>query len=172
MTAITPQLLTSSPDVPPRQRGFALVELILTCALTAMMTFILLPKNPDNFSLESATKHLESELRYAQSLARTTSKTHGIRITSANHYDIFSRDHNNITALALSPHDQTPLSVDLEHKYPGTNFKMAFYPQELLFKPDVGAPTANGGLNITLVNKSGKTKHILIRDITGQIDIQ
>lgn len=159
-----------------KESGVTLIEVILAllimgflAAAVTMMPGGLGDMN-NAFSLETAAKELESQLRYIQSLARTNGLTHGINIDNSHHYTLFQEDNIGNITIVDSPHDHQPMSYDISDRHPGVEFDFPTYSQELKFKGNSASPTAGGGLDI-IVKQGADIKTISVTDITGRIEI-
>lgn len=159
-----------------RQNGFSLIELLMSAVMLMLVTYIMMPKDTSelilNFHLDAATKDLASQLRYAQSLAKTTGLRHGIKIGNPKEYVIFQCDKFNVCSTINSPHDQKPMSFDFTTLHPSIEFVFNAYPVELSFKPGVGAPGVGEGLVIKLKNGLAIEKEVTVTEITGRIEIK
>lgn len=156
-----------------KQKGYTLVELILTIAVMGILAGIATPligNSNDAMSLDGVSKKIESELRYAQSLATTTSDSYGFDATGQTTYQVYKYE-NGVKTVVDSPHDHQPLSYDMADKYPGVNFVADSFPTYTVIFDETGKPTTGGGTTITLTTQDGDTKTITISSGTGNINI-
>ena len=155
------------------QDGFSLLEMVLVVALLGLLTVATVPliNSTQKTSLDSMTRALELDLRYAQTLATTTNTPHGFRATDANTYEVFKQTGAG-DVLITSPHHQAPMSETIDSYYPGVSFNSPSYPAfEVVFQPN-GAPNSGAGTQIQLQDSESHTKTITVSDITGRIEVQ
>lgn len=155
--------------------GFSFLELVLTLLLMAFVGLYIGPGVLDelnsNLSLDSAARTLASNLRYVQSLARTTGYTHGFNTDTPKHYVLFKQDQLAGSIIINSPHDQQPMSIDITIKHPGVEIISPSYPIEILFKGDSGSPPGGMGATIVLENFDQDRRWVVVDDITGNVEI-
>lgn len=146
------------------QKGFTLLELVIVMALLGLIGTVTIPlfSGTDSMALDGASRKLESDLRYAQSLATTTGDVYGLRTTSSatnSTYEVY-RVYDN--SLVTSPYDRQPMQEDLDESFNGVFFQN----QGHVTFDATGTPTfVLGAGNVRLENASGDIKTVKINSL-------
>ena len=122
-------------------------------------------------SLDTATRKVQSDIRYAQNLASTTGEPHGFRVNSDNTYVIFKPNDMGAEEIVASPHDKNPMQIDIGEDYPGITFVSDNFPTNEILFDEIGRPTTGGGSNIIMQNNNSEQKTLSISNVTGKVDI-
>jgi len=140
------------------QAGYTIVELILSTAVLAFMAIVALPQD-DNvmtpLSLDASARKIQSDIRYAQTLASTTGEDHGFQVTGASTYIIYNVD----TGVTInSPLTGQAMLEDLNDDFEGVTFISPNYQVEF---NDWGKPTTGAGSLIQITNgQASKTVQV------------
>lgn len=155
--------------------GFSFLELSLTLLLMATVGLYIGPgvlaELNSNLSLDTAARTLASNLRYVQSLARTTGYTHGFKANNPKTYMLYKQEQPVGISIINSPHDQQPMSIDITLKHPGIDFISPSFPLEVQFKGDSGSPPGGTGITIVLENNQGEQKWVVVDEVTGNVEV-
>lgn len=147
-----------------RERGFTLIELILTISVLGFLAVAALPTDQDTVpvALEAASRKVKSDIRYAQNLATTTGDPHGFRATGATTYEIY-----NVTtgAIVSSPLTNQPMQENLSTNYEATAFGAQNYQIEF---DRFGQPTMGGGTIIQL-DYDNDQRQIQVTNTSGYV---
>lgn len=145
--------------------GFTLIELILTMTIAAILSAVAIPAIGNlmqTSALDSVSRVVQNDLRYAQMLAQTTGDSYGFRTVSNTTYEVY----NVATGvLVTSPADQMPLRFNVANVYDGLHFGASNY--AVVFD-GVGRPT--NSLTVQVLDKTGtKSQNIQISLNSGLV---
>ncbi len=155
-----------------KQNGFTIVELIMVIVLLGILATTAIPymTSTNFFNLDTATRKLESDLRYAQNLASTTGDSYGFRTLNDgvdSTYEIYEVSTNQAID---SPYSHIAMQEDFEDSFPGILFENGTQ-YDIEFDSDGNPSFVAGGSTITLIDGSQNTKTIDINTI-GLISVQ
>ncbi len=143
-------------------RGFTLVELIIIITVAGILAVFAIPSSSSG-DVDNAARQVMTDLRHAQSMASTTTRTHRFRNTNNHTYQVIDTTTNQPI---LSPHTNQSYNVDFDTYYDGVTFGGNY---QVDFDA-AGAPTA--GTTSLIVQGGGRTKTIIVTATTGFIYIQ
>lgn len=147
--------------------GFTFVELVLVVALLAVMAVSAIPMLFDSspMNLDAAIRKVKADIKYAQTMAQTTSAPHGFRVTGNSLYEIY-----NVTTGTIidSPHTNAPMQENLASQFGATTFNATTYQVEFDAR---GEPTLGGGTVIQLNHGTTNNKQLQITAGTGFIQL-
>lgn len=148
------------------QKGYSLIELVLVLSLVGILSVYAMPDDPGQGSIivDGAARKVMADMRYAQSLAMTTSTPHGVRGTGANTYQVYNVTTNTPVN---SPFHQTPMNEDLSADFSSTTFQNPAF--QVIFDAS-GRPTTGGGTNVRLDNTNA-ARMIQIANSSGFISM-
>ncbi|MBU0504890.1 MAG: type II secretion system protein [bacterium] len=146
-------------------KGFTLLELILTISLMGILGVSVIPliTSTQAFGLDNATRKLESDIRFAQSMAMTKGEAYGFRNISDGKNTTFEV---YIVATGLpekSPYSREPLQEDISDKFKGIFFKDNNH--HITFDAQGNPTFITGGQYITLKNQDAEVKAIFINNV-------
>lgn len=145
-------------------RGFTLLELVLVIALAALLAVAVIPRfTPSPSGIDAASRKIESDILYAQSLAMSRGVNHGINFVSGGSYVLYR---GSVGIPILDPLTRQNFSEDLirfGRTEVANNFLLEFDP---MGQPVLGG----GGGGLTLVNGS-QTRRLAISPNTGHITV-
>jgi prepilin-type N-terminal cleavage/methylation domain-containing protein len=153
------------------QNGFTLIECVLSLAIFGILSFIAVPilsTASDNLSLDAATKKIENDVRYAQSLATTTGDTHGFEAIDSDTYRVYKKTGVGVKTTVTSPQTHQALLIDLADSYPHVTFNAASFPTFVVEFDSTGKPSSGGGTDIALSN-SENTSSVRVSSGTGNV---
>ena len=133
----------------PDERGLTLVELLMVVVIVGILGFVAVVRfNPRATALASAVQEAATAVRYAQELALTTHRVHGIRFGAlGNVYQVYR---TSVDTLVRHPLTQGPYSVSLGGAVQiDADYAVQF--DALGFPDTPGAVTFNGGQRGILV---------------------
>lgn len=150
--------------------GFTLIELVLVISILGLIGTVTLPLflGTDDIALDGASRKLESDLRYAQSLATTTGDQYGVRTTTSptnSTYEVYRLFDNSIVT---SPYDHQPMQEDLDVSFDGVFFPNT---EHVTFDANGTPSFVSGGGILELENKSGNQKTLTINTL-GLVTLQ
>jgi len=143
-----------------RNRGFTLIEiLVLLCIFASiiLISFPVLSYFRQNVELGTVAKEIVSDLRFAQENAITKSSMVEVRFEKDGNYLISQYDYFEKNYLKLK---EINLSRAIKLKY-----------QKTIRFSKTGFPPPGGSGTIILINKSGKTKKIIVSSV-GRIRME
>lgn len=143
-----------------RDRGFTLVEMVVTIAVIAILALVAAPRTfgPGPAAVEAATRVFAQDIRFAQRLATSKHKDCGVEVTGPTTYRIFDV---TTSTPATDPLTREPMVVDLSESFPGVQFTGT---GTLTFDPRRGVPTSGSTLAFTL---GGRT--VAVASQTGAV---
>ncbi|HPN89620.1 MAG TPA: GspH/FimT family protein [Candidatus Paceibacterota bacterium] len=143
-----------------RHGGFTLMEVIIIMSIIGIIALISLPvyqKIQPNLSLDSETREIASNLRYAQQLAVTEQKNYGVVFNQAlNSYTIKNTETEEIIK---NFNIQSQISID----------NISGFTNDTVIFNVTGAATENG--TITIINSQNEQNIIEIKP-SGYVKIQ
>ncbi len=162
------------------ESGFTLIEAIIVIVIVVILAAVVILRNPfDSIKLDSATRKVAGDIRYAQKLAISNQTRAGITF-NANGYSVFS----NITVptAAMSPGDSC--STDASNNFvvnftaprcsSFSNVQLAFSTATIAFD-SLGKPVDAAGTDLatqTVTVTYNGSKYIYIEANTGRVYIQ
>lgn len=153
--------------------GFTLIELVLTLALVGIVAVAAVPKvntAEQTIALDGATRSVESDLKYAQNLASVTGQVHGFKIANDSlTYTVYAKDDNGVKTAVTSPHDKTPMQINIEDHYQTVSFVVGQQIIDIEFNAN-GIPADGQDVQFDLTNPKGDIKTISVSGATGHID--
>lgn len=146
-------------------KGFTLIELILTISLMSILSYAAIPKSAPlaSFNLDASARQIKSDIRYAQNLATTTGENHGFRTTGNHTYEIY-----NVTtgALATSPVTHEDYTVDMSGSYGDVLFADDY----VIEFDTLGRPVTGGG-TIVEVGEGAALKQVQVTASSGYVSL-
>lgn len=145
------------------RRAFTLVELTLVIALLGVMALSVTTAtdDPSNISLDAVARKAASDLRYAQQLAQTTGRPHGVRFTASNGYTVYDQRPDRPV---IDPLTQRTMVEDLA-TYAGVTIG-----NTIQFEFDTkGRPVLGGGSSVLFRADSGSTRRLYVTRETGAV---
>jgi len=146
-----------------KRSGFTLLEIVLVIVLLSVMVMTVAPLFTDfipEVSLESEAKKVKAAIIFTQQQAVLTGYNHRIEFfKSKDTYEIYKASDAGGEILIKSD--------SLEH---GVRYELIEVPSDELEFNNLGEPQPEGGM-ISLINMSGATAEITVRDISGLISI-
>ncbi|MBX7149268.1 prepilin-type N-terminal cleavage/methylation domain-containing protein [bacterium] len=147
------------------QKGFTLIELVLTIVVVSILSVVAMPNfDTSAITLDSASRKILTDIRYAQNLSTTTLDAYGFRVTGATTYQIYKQ---STGAVATNPITNKPMQYDLSTNFSGARFTNQNI--NVIFNA-YGNPTSGGGTNITL-SVSGTQKTISVSSTSGYVGL-
>jgi Tfp pilus assembly protein FimT len=146
-------------------RGFTVIELVLTGVIIALMTGVYLTfVDFTDTALDRATRRFESDLRYAQQIATAEEVNCGIITTGNNTYNVYR---GNPGTLLLDPHTQQAMSVDFVASFDSVAFAGPYQVEfDILGRPVLGA-----GQQMTL-SLNNQNRSVTVLTTTGYVQVQ
>ena len=102
---------------PTAKNAFTLIELVIVITVIAILMFATFSKMPDNLSLriQMAQRKIQSDIRYAQSLAMSLQKRTEIFFSVASdNYSVYIEDTPGTWVLAKEPATRKDFTVQLD----------------------------------------------------------
>ncbi len=148
-----------------RERGFTIVELVLTMSVIGLMVGVWLTVvDFTNGALDRAARRLESDLRYAQQLATAQEINFGVITNNATTYTVYRGVPGTPTT---DPHTRQAMVVDFTTGYDGVTFTANY---QVEFDP-FGRPVVGGGTQFIL-NLAGQQRRVTVTTTTGYVQVQ
>lgn len=146
------------------QKGFTAIEGILTITIMGLLAYAVMPAldNIPTMDLQGAVDKVKADIRYAQSLATTTSEAHGFRVIADNIYEIYDV---GTDAAVNSPYTNSAMTESLATSFGATQFGANNYQIEFDAQ---GTPTMGGGVPIVISN-TGTNRSITVSASSGFI---
>ncbi len=156
------------------QRGFTLIEVVLLMTLLGILGYAAVPQatNLAPLSLDSASRKLKTDIRYAQNMATTTGQAHGFLVTGTSTYKIYlvgdpATVLDDVTV--TSPFTRAPMDEDLDIDFTGAQFSANY---DVKFDAN-GRPTVGGGIPIVLTDsRTATTKTLNVTANSGFVSLQ
>ncbi len=148
------------------QKGFTLIELVLVMSLMGLFAYLAIPKDTAllPMELESATRKVATDLRYAQDMATTTGDSYGFQVTGLQTYQVYDV---NTGVVATSPLTNSAMNENLSINFKNLTFQSTTY--QVIFDSK-GKPTTGGGLIMTLL-QGGQMRQIEIMNTSGFVKL-
>ncbi len=169
-----------------KSHGFTIVELVMTLILIAILAAALMPRAPskESVTLAGRAQQLAADIRYAQSLAMTTTVNsitgtrHGycVRLTGSTYaiergYDVVTAANNCITLVEHPAGVAQPVTL-CNGCMTLTNLPSSFVQFDGLGTPYSAATTALASDATIQLSDSGGTKTVTITAVTGRVIVQ
>jgi len=147
-----------------RLRGFTLIELVLLISVLGIMVVLYTESagNLSDIAVDAASRKAQSDIRYAQLLAKTTGVKHGVKFNKGGSYEVYV---NTPASPATDPVTHQQFVEDLS-KYPGVTITTAY---QVEFEPTVGRPTMGGDHRVRFTASSGAIRDVYVVDQTGAV---
>lgn len=146
---------------PSRSSGFTLFELVLVIFLIGILSFTAVPLllSTKLASLDGASKKVESDLQYTQSLATTRGESYGLRTTESATNSTYEVYRASDSSIVTSPYHHGSMQENLANDYGTVAITSGF---DVTFDQN-GLPTfVTGSSPITLQTPDHETKTISI----------
>ncbi len=149
-----------------KNSGFTLIEFVLVLLLLLILSVVAVPKFTfvQSARINAAARTIASDIRYAQSLAISTGKKHGVVFEATpNQYYIYKETSSNIIKKPVSSDKFViKLSDDFPNAVIDSDYKDIF--------DYLGAPATGGTFSISN-NGSSPSKKISVLANTGMVQI-
>jgi prepilin-type N-terminal cleavage/methylation domain-containing protein len=144
-------------------RAFTLLELVLVIAMLSVVAllFVSYSGNVGNVSVDSLTRKIQADIRYAQQLATSTGVAHGVNFVQGGNYVVYV---GNINTPVTDPLDHQPMIEDMSAFGDielGNTYRVEFN--------KIGTPTTGGGGNLSVVAGSGAARRVYVIENTGAV---
>lgn len=166
-----------------KNRAFTLVEMIMVMIIITILsvTAMISLNAMGTVRLDAAAKRMAADIRFARSLALSTSRWYGVSVgvDPSNNYTIYQTDGVTDTPIKDPAALQKDLSINLSNVYNGVvitsvniggGSKVEFHPLGTPYTDKNGAAISAPG-TISL-EYGGKSKTITITPNTGKIGVQ
>lgn len=146
-------------------KGFTLLELIMTISLMGILGVSVIPliTSSQAFGLDNATRKLESDIRYAQSMAMTKGEAYGFRNISDGKNTTFEVYLVSSGLPAKSPYSREPMLEDISAKFKGVFFEHNNH--HITFNAQGNPTFITGGQYVALKNQDNEKKAIFINNV-------
>ena len=147
------------------ERGFTFSEVVLVVLVLGIIVALYTSTTGDlsNVTIDTVSRKIQSDIRYAHQLAVTTGQNHGALFTLNAGYEIYEGSPGNY---AKDPVTRTDFVVDIsafEGIYIGNNYQVEFNSR--------GEPVMGGGSRVRLATTSGAIRDVYVIDKTGAVVI-
>ncbi|HPW45605.1 MAG TPA: hypothetical protein PKU96_04460 [bacterium] len=146
-----------------RSSGFTMIELVLVMGMLVVIAALFISYTGDigNVSVDSLSRKIQSDIRFAQQMATSKGSPHGVKFTQGGGYTVYDGIPSNP---AIDPFEKN-LMVENVSDFGSialaNNFQVEFN--------KLGKPTMGGGGNIEVLADSGARRRIYVIENTGAV---
>ena len=143
-----------------------MIELILVITALSILAVSAIPSNSGlaPITLDSATRKLKADIRFAQSMATTTGDSYGFKVTGQTTYQIYNVATGVVTT---SPYTNIQMSEDLSKNFGKAKFTNV---NQVLTFNSFGRPAVGGGILIQLSDGTS-TKGVQVSQSSGYLSL-
>lgn len=147
------------------KRGFTLIELVFIIAILGILAALYTSSTGDlsDVAIDVASRKIQSDLRYAQSLAVSTGVNHGAVFTAGNGYQVYQISPGNYAKDPVTKEDMVIELDDFQGVALSTSTQIEF--------DKTGIPVMGADERIRLTASSGAIRDVYVVDKTGAVVI-